>query len=441
MKHPSRSSGGGGGGGSSSGYAPASRGSAFPNASRSGGPSNSRSGATRTFTHNGIEIPVPRYPDEDNDTPMVDVEDINHDSDDDDQGGYSSSKGKGKAVAQIGSMKPIRLARIEHQDRKPKASSDQVKAEPAPEEDDPTDIVKIDEVRSSGTNGDENRVRVKIEPAESMDDIPEADINPIEPSPKKAKAHTQLFTKVHKPVIQSEEDKAEWERHADDVLTLLDEFKDKIGTGSKKEPEGEEAAEEAQAYSLGRAYVFQFPPTLPVLYNPATTPKPPPPRFKQTVKKEDDEDVQILRSVHKKPDPKKEQKTTIKIEEDAVEKPAPIRIIPEEGKIGKLIIKESGKVFMKWGGTRLVLNKGSDFTFLTSAAIIEHPETIHNARVKTLFSRTRAEEEKMESAKGKTKVKEEHDLYAAGRESQMGESMSMGKIMGKFIMTPDWEKM
>lgn len=239
---------------------------------------------------------------------------------------------------------------------------------------------------------------------------------------KKARRHSKK--KDHKPVIQTEEDRAEYERHLEDVQILArelggmqDRTRDNDGDVAM-----EGAAEQEQGSQReGRLYLFQFPPVLPKLYNPLKEDKPvakPDPKSKSHSNNEKDKEMdkgaKDAEMTGTNAKPKAQDGKEIKTEEDlpaAKEKDEKEKVkkreevCTEEGYVGKLIVRESGKVELSWGGTSMVVGRGVDAGFLTMGVLVDKDE------------------------------------IGAGANGGEGKALGMGKIMGKFVVTPDWEKM
>lgn len=448
-----------GGGGSSGGF-----GGDFKRdpGSRSGGGrgGGGGSGSGGYFT-NGDYIPNPRYPGEDEDTPRVDIATINLISDDED----------GPSVRfRSGGMRPVRLDRHEHKPRVTIVNTGPAIKSQADDE----DKIEIDEKRSArptvkqdptkGGPGDE--IQIKSEPdltvtfrATTPD--PSGEVEPISPnsrrkvkdrlgSPEAAidhdmsgnvpeakdekKARRSTKNRDQKPGFQTEEDREEYARHLLDVEVLAKELggmqgnlnEDK-GKGKAKDAEGDDMMADAtkpEDHRSGRLYLFQFPPVLPELYNPedgnprdkidlTTTEKP----------KDTDADVEMGGTA---PSAKGKGKLKdrvdligeippIKLEEEAVplDKARKEEIqkgrtpyVKEEGCIGKLIVRKSGRVELSWGGVNLLVGRGVDAGFLTTGIVVDSLE------------------------KG-----------PPGGGAPEGRALSMGQIMGKFVVTPDWEHM
>jgi DNA-directed RNA polymerase III subunit RPC4 len=424
-------------------------------------------------------IPDPQYPDEDLDAPRVDIEHINlvSDASDDDvifTGSRKVPNGRGKSTNKRG-LKPVRLHREEHKER-----LTLVNTEPAIkiQSDSDEEFPAIDELRSSrapakekeftGTYEDfEANTRIKVEPgleltfngtrpppATSTD--PQRQVKDLTSSPeskrkikdqlansaidldgpeddaaakakRERKARTFIKKKDTKPVIQTEEDRAEYERHLEDVAILANELGGLQGNlgAQPQDADGDVAMDggvnQYRDNKAGRLYLFQFPPVLPELYNPMH----PKPKTKAEIRAEKEkekaeQDVQMGGMSAKAKGKMKDatvDATVIKVEEEVVlgpdgkpkkeeEKRKRDEVVHEEGWIGKLVVRESGRVELCWGGTNLLVGRGVDAGFLTTSVMVDMIE------------------------KG-----------PPGGGAPEGKAMSMGQVMGKFVVTPDWERM
>ncbi|KFY19757.1 hypothetical protein V491_04241 [Pseudogymnoascus sp. VKM F-3775] len=360
----------------------------------------------------------------------MDIEHINLISDGEDDvvitgQGRVSKKGKGRAGGHA--MNPIRLTRHEHKARVMLVNTDSSSGEPKVEME---DVVKIEAPEDSGLFVPQDEPVVKTEPGTQaavldemeVDAIPMGDIQAGEtasstaqetPKPEPASAPEPpsafLSTKAKKPVLQTEEDKQEYERYLEDIDILARE----LGGMRATEPpqtgaDGDVAmGDEAQVtpdHKEGRLYLFQFPPILPKLAN-----------VEQPVKQDPgDVDVQLndIPSGTIDLEDTPEVKAEPTVEADA-EVPRPVNgskvkdaLVQEPGLIGKLVVRRSGKVELSWGGTSLALGRGAEFDFLTTGVVVQG--------------------------------------LGAEKGGEGGEEMSgtgMGRVMGKIVATPDWEKM
>jgi DNA-directed RNA polymerase III subunit RPC4 len=406
---------------------------------------------------NPYVIADPQYPDEDEDVPRIDIEQINLISDDEDEQVASDTKGKGKAIAGSakGGLKPVRLYRQEHKERKSQVTSGPSE-DPSTENKSDSDTVLADEgatlpappteeKRFKGVyQDDDDEVRIKDEPVEPAEMInrlhsPEPNLEASsssapdfkqtidelgtdvvvkknEPeSPNQLRKKAPSKKKGNKFVIQTEEDRAEWERHLEDLAILTEELGGMLGPstekGKEKDAEGDidMDAEKPVDRKEGRLYLFQFPPVMPKLYNPAKDPKP-----IVTGEKKAEGDVELTGSADKNAvdltkDVKVEGEEIIikKEDEEPTNKKGRERLADEEGFVGKLIVRESGRVELDWGGSRMLVGRGIETSFLTMGVLVD--------------------------SKG--------CLDKDGKSTGEGTATGMGQIMGKLVVTPDWESM
>jgi DNA-directed RNA polymerase III subunit RPC4 len=381
-------------------------------------------------------------------------------------------------------LKPIRLHREEHKDRISQVNTEPA-VKPAPESDS-EDLPTIDELRSTGARykgkdvkgvyrdlGEE--VRVKTEPGLELprrESITETSQTPVAPpSPRsKRKAKAQILASssaidldseheedaipaVHKdrksrrhskkkdvkPVLQTEEDKEEWERHLEDMDVLAKELGGLQGNLNSRSHDADgdfTMSDGPREKDPGRIYLFQFPPVLPELYNPLTSQKPMPKGSLKT-EKEDEKDKEKGKGKGKGKDPDVDMtgmsagakakgkgkqtveltETAVKIEEDAIPADTAVKhtsdgarkkkdeFVHEEGWIGKLIVRESGRVELNWGGTHLLVGRGAEAAFLSNALVVDGVER-----------------------------------GPPGGGAPEGKATSMGQVMGKFVVTPDLER-
>ncbi|KFY22549.1 hypothetical protein V493_06506, partial [Pseudogymnoascus sp. VKM F-4281 (FW-2241)] len=385
----------------------------------------------------------PVYPEEleegDDIAPRTDIEHINLVSDNEDdvvitgQSRVSRNKGKGRAGGHA--MNPIRLTRHEHKARVMLVNTDSSSGEPKVEVEE--DVAKVEPAEDTGLFVPQDEVPqepvVKAEPGTqaTVSDEMEVDATPMgdiktgaepgaapsttqetpKPAPKTAPERPSAFLAANtkKPVLQTEEDKQEYERYLEDIDILAHELGGMSTTAPPRtETDGDVAmGEEAQAtpdHKEGRLYLFQFPPILPKLAN-----------VEQPVKKDPgDEDVQLgdIPSVTIDLEDTPEVKAEPAAEADA-DVPRPTSgpkvknaLVQEPGLIGKLVVRRSGKVELSWGGTSLALGRGAEFDFLTTGVVVQG--------------------------------------LGAEKGAEDGEEMSgtgMGRVMGKIVATPDWDKL
>ncbi|KAL3423421.1 RNA polymerase III RPC4 [Phlyctema vagabunda] len=416
---PAASFGGGGGGGGSGGGSGGS--GSFNRIKSEGGTSTWRSNGGGLRGETGSDdFYEPNYPGEE-DGVRVDIEHINLVSDDDEPVITKVNKVKGKVVQSKSGLRPVRLDRHEHKERVAIVNTDSAVPLPAADAEDNKDLLLVDQDdvvvplgatlpdrEWKGVFNDEDDVKVKVkfelDVPMALDSIPSPeskrskdallnDETPVSPEIKKSRSnsYSKKKKKIVKPVLQTEEDKAEYERHLEDVAILANELGG-LQTATSKDANGDvnmDTGEESQVDKKeGRLYLFQFPPILPPLCHPdhagdeveVTGSNA---RGDVFLKLEGQEEVQIKSEV-------KDNSTPLQ----------PDELIGEEGFIGQLIVRESGKVELSWGGTSLVVGRGVESTFLSTVVVVDERQGMDE-----------------------------------------GVAMGMGQVMGKFVVTPDFEKM
>ncbi|KAK2590521.1 hypothetical protein QQS21_011807 [Conoideocrella luteorostrata] len=157
----------------------------------------------------------------------------------------------------------------------------------------------------------------------------------------------------------------------------------------------------------GRLYLFQFPPLIPPL---KTVSRP-----QQATKVKDETNDSNLMDTPSATDPMSVDLTTgdhnrnkhndnendgDELEEDGFRS----QFLSHGGMIGKLNVRKSGKVELDWGGMTLEMSPAAGMNFLTTAVIVEEND-----------------EKAQEGVVG-------------------GESIGMGKIMGRFVLAPIWSE-
>ncbi|QSZ37068.1 hypothetical protein DSL72_009160 [Monilinia vaccinii-corymbosi] len=404
---------GGGGGGSGSGGGGGGGGGGGSSGSGFGGGVNVLS-AENSATFD------PEYPEEGDGQPRkVNIEMINLvDDDDDDDIAGSSTGGKGGFKSR--SFAPIRIKREEHRERSNMMVSD-------------PELAEVDKKQANGAEGKKagediematdlpDKHRAKGEPgleSPTMSKFPEFKVpsspeekkrlkkEPISPQESRVKRPSRKKDKI--PVIQTEEDKFEYERYLEDVDILAEELRllrGNVGNTSKDKGKGKAVdadgdvgmdgreQDESQPevnHAEGRIYLFQFPPVLPRLFNPQV---------------ENQEDFTVTKSSEKidltdDQDKVKKESEEVIIKTEPNLTPENEALISEQGYIGKLVVRKSGKVELGWGGTSMAVGRGVPAAFLSQIVLAEGP-------------------------KG---------------EAPEGVATGLGKVMGKFIVTPDWEK-
>ncbi|KAL6855744.1 RNA polymerase III RPC4 domain-containing protein [Trichoderma novae-zelandiae] len=239
--------------------------------------------------------------------------------------------------------------------------------------------------------------RVKKEPT---DDSMDLDVDAKPPATDEAKSPLAK-TKAKKPLAQDVE-----ENMIRTDLSLLASELGAITINGDGEEKGDETADKD-----GRLYLFQFPPLLPPLKQVAA----PQPRVK--VK---EEEQQHSASLHATPlsgaatpvdltqqgDGESSSDDGDEDEDEAAERRHGFRTqaLSNGGLIGRLNVRRSGKVELDWGGRILEMSPAAGMNFLTTAVIVEESDEKPQNGVTT------------------------------------GESIGMGKIMGRFVLAPIWSE-
>ncbi|TKA67093.1 hypothetical protein B0A49_08649 [Cryomyces minteri] len=269
----------------------------------------------------------------------------------------------------------------------------------------------------------DGEVRIKEEPRDEEDGLPMLPVEnvtdmdsltqvkepPSSPGikkkvPQKPRVRRRSGFRGTKPVIQTKEEQQEWDRHVEELGLLSNELGHiVVAASAPPDAEGDTPMEDAaQAKSedkkAGRVYLFQFPPIVPDLIARPTV-KEEPTSFTQTRGNSIDVDAT----------PASIDKTPVKIEDDVTDadelKSKSFRPKLATGAAGKLRIHESGRATLSWGGTSLELNMG------IAASLLQD----------TMLMKITPENQRVTANDG-------------------GEAMSFGQIRGKFVVTPDWDE-
>ncbi|VUC34662.1 unnamed protein product [Clonostachys rosea] len=235
--------------------------------------------------------------------------------------------------------------------------------------------------------GDRNTTVIKKEDADDS-----MDIDPSLSSPEDGKKPL-VEIKVKKTAPQDPEEAI--------IQSDLHLLASELGTIAIAPKEGEEEKpEEAPMDKDGRLYLWQFPPLLPPLKK--TAEAKPKPRVK-----DEPQDLDMLNSAPTAPidltaEQAVEPEPAADDDEEDDGRGFMSSMLSEGGMIGELKVRKSGKVELDWGGQILEVSPATAMNFLTTAVIVEENDS---------------------------KV----DPNAIG-----GESVGMGKIMGRFVLAPVW---
>ena len=397
---------------------------------------------------------------------LVDIDQINLDSDEEGYDDSLETKKKGKMPVADDthgekSLRPIRVERHEHAERvvsvnmessSSKSAELREKAQAKAKDDDALFVPQDDDNEGADTaKTTEDQPRVKEEPTEDgdqiMKDVPAADeaaatddgLLPAQTVKVRRKLSKDLPpAKDPKSLLRTKEDIEEYERHEQDLEVIKDllyvepaEPKEKTPQAERPaveedqepetgaaEKEGEEKpAEEEDSMKdklSGQLFLVQFPPMTPNLVVPSAAadengPSEAPPTETTTTTNPEPQPTE--------PTVKREEGEDIaEVLEGATEPPKLVTATDQQlpaGRVGKLNVHASGRVTMDWGGISFDLDKATDVDFLEEALILSTPQN----------------QPGMTEEEQKALNEEEKRVWA------------MGQLSGKFTVTPNWEQM
>ncbi|KAI9885792.1 MAG: hypothetical protein M1823_002421 [Watsoniomyces obsoletus] len=284
----------------------------------------------------------------------------------------------------------------------------------------------------------------------------------------KGKTRTSSFrVKAPKPVLETEEDRQEWIRHAEDMEMLRAELGKMPGNleapettagGADDVPMTDEEQQPLLDRKWGQIYLFQFPPVLPGLYDPATTTTEQPSEENDAAIEAEAVPIQAQPSTEAGPSSAAAQGREIGQEEVEVQadQPAmiedltkPVRLITPllhatmpSGRVGKFTVHASGRAVMTWGNTentgegddngnqpdrytRMEVHRGTESAFLQDVVLADLGA---NEGLKT----EDADDPDAVSG-GKEKGKQR-----AETNNTRGMACGIAGLSTKFVVTPDW---
>ncbi|KAF4452021.1 hypothetical protein F53441_5095 [Fusarium austroafricanum] len=245
-------------------------------------------------------------------------------------------------------------------------------------------------------NNDSKQPVIKKEPG--LDDSMDLDMEAKTDTEDKGKQVSET------PAPQAKKPKQDSEETM--IQTDLDILASELG--AVEISEGEEGKTEGPSNKDGRMYLFQFPPVLPPLKQVAQ------PKAVNKVKPEPGEggdNILESTSAAAGADPvdltDDTNPTAFNVSgfEDPEQKAGFMSsLLSSGGMVGQLKVRKSGRVEMDWGGSVMELSAAAGMNFLTTAVIIEEND-------------------------------EKPRPGVIG-----GESIGMGKIMGRFVLAPKWDE-
>ncbi|ORY17160.1 RNA polymerase III RPC4-domain-containing protein [Clohesyomyces aquaticus] len=194
------------------------------------------------------------------------------------------------------------------------------------------------------------------------------------------------------PALQTDEDRAEWERYQAKLRFM------RLELGSPEPQPVREVEEnnpdEVKDVRHNNVYIFQLPPDMPALLSPKTkaaeasdASEPAPPAPSGT-------DHNVLKP-----------QVEIKLEDEAPEQSTKVPRFPSTGGyVGKMRVHKSGKTTLDWGGSPFVVMPGLKARFLQEVISLD--------------------------------ITPEADRVSP---DDGGKARSFGRVKGKFVVTPDWD--
>ncbi|XDG02387.1 hypothetical protein ABKA04_002002 [Annulohypoxylon sp. FPYF3050] len=313
--------------------------------------------------------------------------------------GYTEYEGKSRGIM------PVGLLRIEHEEEEVKVKTTaELEAEERQSSDDEDLFLpeSADDLRNAGAPEDsevwhaapKSQVKVKTEPGTDpdamdidMSNIPEATQAKAPPSPEARRLVNEVGAEAIKRKRKSKAAKdPEIAQTIYDLQSQLNALR--FHSDPREEKEGEEQQPRRQTKD-DQVMLFQLPPILPPLARPASP---------------SDGDMNRDSPINATP----QNQTRIKAE-DGVKKEEiswnPFGTLPPEGgRIGRLIVRKSGKVEFDWGGTTLNVGAGAEAEFTTTALMVEQNVDLQNPELST------------------------------------GIACGMGEITNKFVLAPIWDE-
>ncbi|MCJ1396814.1 hypothetical protein MMC11_000004 [Xylographa trunciseda] len=320
-------------------------------------------------------------------------------------------KSKGKDVEFV---KDERRWKGVYQDEEDTHELKKVKDEPLDD-----DVMAVDATLNMATNREDSvTAQQDSSPNTILQNLSEGPEEDKQSHSPKIKRRRRSAFRATKPVLQTEEDRQEWERYEDNITALGEELGDLETVSAPllahndldEDVSMNVEEEERKDRRRGLVYLFQLPPIVPYLVDSINAAKVdempeqggPALPSKDTKKsasagKKTEPVIKIEDSSHKQADQKAANALMAEDIEDFV------------GSVGKLTMYDSGYIGISWGGIEHALNRGSEGELLQELVISD-------------VSRMKREPGSMDEDDGK--------LTKTGT--------AMGQMTGGFVVTPNW---
>jgi DNA-directed RNA polymerase III subunit RPC4 len=254
----------------------------------------------------------------------------------------------------------------------------------------------VSPVKTEENSEDENMVNAE---QVGIVEQPDQGADQQEPPPD-AESRTRGHTRgIAEPVLQTDEDRAEWAR----FQSSLTHIRAELGPDESAEVDAAGDVNMADAANGARkptvrdnnVYLFQIPPLMPELLS-------------ASIKKEPVEEQAPLPPPAPTPTANGKKDVKVKLEEGAFTDTSKTHEAPRfaSGHVGKLRVRQSGRTTLDWGGTSYELTPGQKASFLQEVVSM-------------------------------------HVVPEAQRvvPEDAGEATSFGRVKGKFVVVPDWGEM
>lgn len=259
---------------------------------------------------------------------------------------------------------------------------------------------------------------------------------------REVKLRGTKWSRISKPVLQTEEDHQEWARYERDLLLLGEELRSvaadpvRASTTSVLDQDGDikldDCVDNIKDRKEDLVYLFQLPPIVPGLSTSTKTDN-------QDKFKEDSKDQADPReSTHV-------SKSASNIKPITTSENHPNNTLPKafnalnltcpNGRLGTMRLYDTGRVMATWGGASMELGRGGGGGLLQEVVVTDCNRT----RIKVEDEGNKQYENKSGAVKeeGKEKEKERWE-----EKIDLGDKgWAIGGLAGGFIMTPDWGRM
>jgi len=334
-------------------------------------------------------------------------------SSDDEEDTIVSHKGKQRRTSrtpkQFAGLRPVRAARTAVEEHEENREKKEIKPNATTEDSAVIDVGSSDDMQiEDGPLPDTSAATGAVSVKQRAPSSPELTKKTLKkPSDSRTKPDPRILT-------ETVEERAERLRLDEDVERLKEAFLHKSDTDDTIDSKEEEAVFGRTDPNGDRKFLFQLPPLVPQLYDPAT-------RQAQVGNTIDVDGVQVkaedaasaatananANTSQKGAD---QTKSTAEVPTTMYTANAPPSQRLPSGLVGKLKIHKSGKVTLDWGGTDMEVRYGTEVDFLQDVVCVETPNQPDG---------------------------EEGD--AASRKE--GRAYAMGQVKRKMVLVPDWGRL